>query len=110
MGVKVRMKYFSAKAAKESANVTSASPMDTWTAERTFARNQLDFHQQKTCFLLMKMKLAFICAAIHSAVRVFTGEADEIAAKSYCGFCVKLFNYKTLYIASLLVLATKSSP
>jgi hypothetical protein len=46
-----------AKAAKESANVTPASPMDTWTAERTFARNQLDFHQQKTCFLLMKMNL-----------------------------------------------------
>jgi hypothetical protein len=63
--------------------------MDTWTAERTFARNQLDFHQQKTCFLLMKMKSVFICAAIHSAVRVFTGEADEIAVQSYCGFCAK---------------------
>jgi len=84
--------------------------MNTWTAERTFARNQLNFHQQKTCFLLMKMKPEFICAAIHSAVRVFTGEADEIAAQSYSGFCVKLFNYKTLYIASLLVLATKRSP
>jgi hypothetical protein len=64
--------------------------MDTWTAERTFARNQLDFHQQKTSFLLMKMKAVFICAAIHSAVRVFTGEADEIAAQSYCGFCVRI--------------------
>jgi hypothetical protein len=84
------MKYFSAKAAKESSNVTPASPMDTWTAERTFARNQLDFHQQKACFLLMKMKFVFICAAIHSAVRVFTGEADEIAAQSYSGFCVKI--------------------
>jgi hypothetical protein len=83
--------------------------MDTWTAERTFARNQLDFHQQKTCFLLMKMKSVFICAAIHSAVRVFTGEADEIAVQSLSGFCGKIFNYKTLYIASLLVLATKSS-
>jgi len=38
----------------------------------------------------MKMKFVFICAAIHSAVRVFTGEADEIAAQSYCGFCVKI--------------------
>jgi hypothetical protein len=84
------MKYFSAKAAKESSNVTPASPMDTWTAGRTFERNQPDFHQQKTCFLLMKMKFVFICAAIHSAVRVFTGEADEIAAQSYCGFCVKI--------------------
>jgi hypothetical protein len=63
--------------------------VNTRTAERTFARKQLDFHQQKTCFLLMKMNLVFICAAIHSAVRVFTGEADEIAAQSYCGFCVK---------------------
>jgi len=104
------MKYFFAKTANRSANVTPASPVNTRTAERTFARNQLDFHQQKTCFLLMKMKSVFICAAIHSAVRVFTGEADEIAAQSYCGFCVKLFKYKTLNIASLLVLATKSSP
>jgi hypothetical protein len=70
------MKYFFAKAAKESANVTPASPMNTWTAERTFALNQLNFHQQKTSFLLMKMKSVFICVAIHSAVRVFTGEAD----------------------------------
>jgi hypothetical protein len=56
------------------------------------------------------MKFVFICAAIHSAVRVFTGEADEIAVQSLSGFCGKIFNYKTLYIASLLVLATKSAP
>ncbi len=31
--------------------------------------------------------LLFLRAAIHSAVRVFTGEADEIAAQSLCGFC-----------------------
>jgi hypothetical protein len=31
----------------------------------------------------------FLCAAIHSAVRVSTGEADEIAAQSHCGFCEK---------------------
>jgi hypothetical protein len=84
--------------------------MNTWTAERTFARDQLNFHQQKTCFLLMKMKPVFICAAIHSAVRVFTGEADEIAVQSFCGFCVKVFNYKPLYIASLLVRATNIAP
>jgi hypothetical protein len=44
----------------------------------------------------MKMKLVFICAAIHSAVRVSTGEADEIAVQSFCGFCGKVFNYKTV--------------
>jgi len=32
----------------------------------------------------------FLRAAIHSAVRVFTGEADEIAAQSLCGFCDKI--------------------
>jgi hypothetical protein len=100
------MKYFFAKTAKKSANVTPASPVNTRTAERTFARNQLNFHQQKTCFLLMKMKPVFICAAIHSAVRVFTGEADEIAAQSYSGFCGKFLTYKMLHIAVLLVLAT----
>ena len=50
----------------------------------------------------MDMESVFICAAIHSAVRVFTGEADEIAAQSFRGFCVKLFTYKSLYIPALL--------
>jgi hypothetical protein len=58
----------------------------------------------------MKMKLVFICAAIHSAVRVFTGEADEIAVQSFCGFCGKVFNYKMLYIFILLALATNIAP
>ncbi len=38
----------------------------------------------------MDMQSVFICAAIHSAVRVSTGEADEIAAQSLCGFCGKI--------------------
>jgi hypothetical protein len=80
--------------------------MNTWTAERAFARNQLNFHQQKTCFLLMKMKPVFICAAIHSAVHVFMGEADEIAAQSYSGFCGKVLTYKMLHISVFFVLAT----
>ena len=49
-----------AKTAKKSANVTPASPMNTWTAERTFARNNIIFHQRKTCFSLMDMKPVFI--------------------------------------------------
>jgi len=53
------MKYFFAKTANESANGQPASPMDTWMAERPFARNQRNFHQQKTCFLLMKIKDVF---------------------------------------------------
>jgi len=36
-------------------------------------------------FLLLRV-------AIHSAVRVFTGEADEIATQSSCGFCVRIFD------------------
>jgi hypothetical protein len=35
--------------------------------------------------------IAFIRADIHSAVRVFKGEADEIAAQSFRGFCGKAF-------------------
>jgi hypothetical protein len=49
-----------------------------------------NIHQRKTCFSLMDMKSEFIGAAIHSAVRVSTGEADEIAVQSFCGFCVKM--------------------
>ena len=101
MGVKLRMKYFFAKAAKESANVGarrtrtgSVGPPHPWIHGRRSEH-------------LRGINSIFICAAIHSAVRVFTGEADEIAAQSYCGFCVKIFNYKALYIASLLALAKK---
>jgi hypothetical protein len=46
----------------------------------------------------MVMKPIFICAAIHSAVRVSTGEADEIAAQSFCGFCGEVLNYKLLAV------------
>ena len=38
------------------------------------------------CWLTCLMQL---CASIHSAVRVSTGEADEIDAQSLCGFCVR---------------------
>jgi hypothetical protein len=34
----------------------------------------------------------FLRVANHSAVRVFTGEADEIATQSPCGFCGEIFN------------------
>jgi hypothetical protein len=49
------------------------------------------FSSAKNLFFADEKKTVFICAAIHSAVRVFTGEADEIAAQSYCGFCEKVF-------------------
>jgi len=39
-----------------------------------------NIHQRKTCFSLMNMKSVLIWAAIHLAVRVSTGEANEIAA------------------------------
>jgi hypothetical protein len=89
IGIKLRMKYFFAKAAKKSANVTPASPMNTWTAERTFARNQLNFHQQKTCFLLMKMK--FVLSGRLSVLPCcIQREADEITALLIAVFAVKL--------------------
>ena len=37
--------------------------------------------------LLLVYTLCFLREAIHSAVRVSTGEADEIASQSLCGFC-----------------------
>ena len=40
----------------------------------------------------MDMNPIFIWASIHSAVRVSTGEADEIAAQSLCGFCGRVLN------------------
>jgi hypothetical protein len=73
------MKLFTAKAAKKSANGQPASPMDTWTAERPFARNQLNVHQQKTCFLLMNMK--FVSSGRLSVLPCcIQREADEITA------------------------------
>jgi len=33
-----------------SANVTPASPMDTWTAERTFARNNIKYPSARNLF------------------------------------------------------------
>jgi len=54
--VKKRAASFNAKTAKKSANASPASPVNTRTAERAFARNHPNFHQQKTRFLLMKMK------------------------------------------------------
>jgi hypothetical protein len=41
---------FTAKAAKESANGQPASPMDTWTAERPFARNNIKYPSAKNLF------------------------------------------------------------
>jgi len=40
-----------------SANVTPASPMNTWTADRTFAPTKSNIHQQKTSFLLMNRRI-----------------------------------------------------
>jgi hypothetical protein len=68
--------------------------MDTWTAERTFAKVLIEAicsanHKPN---IPIVMRIAFtsffqLRAAIHSAVHVFMGEADEIAAQSLCGFC-----------------------
>jgi hypothetical protein len=81
------MKYFFAKAAKENANGQPASPMDTWTAERPFAWNQLNFHQQKTCFLLMKMKDLF-SERLSVLPCCIQREADGITALLFAVFAV----------------------
>jgi hypothetical protein len=91
------VKYFTAKAAKKSANVTPASPMNTWTAERTFARNQLDFHQQKTCFLLMKMKFV-LSGRLSDLPCCIQREADEITALLIAVFALKFLQTGHLLI------------
>jgi hypothetical protein len=54
--------------------------MDTWTAERTFALNLTPLITV-TAILSYSDTFLFLRVAIHSAVRVFTGEADEIATQ-----------------------------
>jgi hypothetical protein len=81
--------------------------VNTRTAERTFAlKNAFDIFDNNISHLSLCDTFLLLRAAIHSAVRVFTGEADEIAAQSYSGFCGKFLTYKMLHIAVLLVLAT----
>jgi len=58
VAVKLRRKYFFAKAAKKSANVTPASPMDTWTAERTFALGNLKYPSAKNLFFADGYKIS----------------------------------------------------
>jgi hypothetical protein len=45
-----------------------------------------NIHQRKTCFSLMDINYLLIWAAIHLAVRVSTGEANEIAALLIAAF------------------------
>jgi len=52
------------------------------TAERAFAlENEFDTPDYSNRHLLLDAAFLFLRAAIHSAVRVSTGEADEIAAQ-----------------------------
>jgi hypothetical protein len=83
--------------------------MDTWTAERTFARNQLDFHQQKTCFLLMKMK-SVLSGRLSVLPCCIQREADEITALLIAVFAVKLLKPDFLHSASFLALAINLAP
>jgi len=65
--------------------------MDTWTAERTFAlKMKVILLITVNTHISLSDAFIFLRAAIHCAVRVFTGEADEIAAQSLCGFCGKI--------------------
>ncbi|MEI7947539.1 MAG: hypothetical protein WCJ02_12635 [bacterium] len=96
------MKYFTAKAARKSANVTSASPMNTWTAERTFARNQTIFHQQKTSFLLMKMK-SDLSGRLSVLPCCIQREADGITALLIAVFALKWSRWEDLDITSSLI-------
>jgi hypothetical protein len=56
------------------------------------AENDFDTFIAVSTHILLRTILFLLRAAIHSAVRVFTGEADEIAAQSLCGFCGRSFN------------------
>jgi hypothetical protein len=56
------------------------------------AENKFGFLITVHAHILLFGILLKLRAAIHSAVRVFTGEADEIAAQSRCGFCGRIFD------------------
>jgi hypothetical protein len=82
--------------------------MNTWTAERTFARDQLNFHQQKTCFLLMKMK--FVLSGRLSVLPCcIQREADGITALLIAVFALKSKKTGVLHIANFWALS-KNSP
>jgi hypothetical protein len=68
------------------------------------------FSSAKNLFFADENEILFICAAIHSAVRVFTGEADEIAVQSCCGFCVKILKAMFFAYCQLLGVGNKFSP
>jgi hypothetical protein len=51
-----------------SANVTPASPVNTRTAERTFAQNHLNFSSAKNSFFADESDTGFIWVVIRSAV------------------------------------------
>jgi hypothetical protein len=62
--------------------------MNTWTAERTFARKHPYFHQQKTSFLLMKMKseLSGWLSVLPCCIQ---READEITTLIIAAFALE---------------------
>jgi hypothetical protein len=62
--------------------------MNTWTAERTFARNHPNFHQQKTRFLLMKMKVV-LSGWLSVLPCCIQREADEITTLLIAVFALK---------------------
>ncbi len=59
---------FTAKAAKKSAKGQPASPMDTWTAERPFARSNLEYSSAKNKFFADEYESRFVWAFVRSAV------------------------------------------
>jgi len=54
--VEKKAEIFYAKAAEKSAKGQPASPVDTQTAERPFARSNIKYPSAETSFLLMDMK------------------------------------------------------
>jgi hypothetical protein len=65
--------------------------MNTWTAERAFARNHHpNLHQQKTRFLLMKMK-SDLSGWLSVLPCCMQREADAITTLLIAAFAVKYF-------------------
>jgi hypothetical protein len=62
--------------------------MNTWTAERTFARNHPHFQQQKTRFLLLKMKVV-LSGWLSVLPCCIQREADEITTLLIAVFALK---------------------
>jgi hypothetical protein len=82
----------SVRACRTASAAVRAASLHLFFIFATFPRKEvcLLFYQYQNTPLLLLQTFIFLRVAIHSAVHVSMGEADEIATQSLCGFCGKI--------------------